>query len=265
MTAGELISKLEVFAPPAFACDWDNPGLICGRRNKEVKKVLVALDATDEAVERAVSGGYDFLLTHHPLIFKPLAKVNEDSFIGRRMLSLIENNVTCYAMHTNFDSAPAGMGTLAAERMKLTDVRPLETEGETAAGVPFGVGVIGKLPYAMTIKELCEKVKAAFELPALSVYGMLSETEKIETLAICPGSGEDLTEAAIKQGANVFLTGDIKHHAGIDAVAEGLTILDGGHYGLEHIFIPFMADYIRKVCPTIQADEMEITFPCRTV
>lgn len=262
MTAGELIKKLEAFAPVDYACDWDNPGLLAGRRSREVKKVLVALDATDEVVEKAVSGGYDFLLTHHPLIFKPLAKVSEDSVIGRRVLTLIENGVTYYAMHTNFDSAPGGMGMLAAERMELSDVKPLEIMGETKEGVSYGVGAIGKLPYAMTLKELCEKAKAAFELPSLTVYRALSETEKIETLALCPGSGEDLIGEAVRQGAKVLLTGDIGHHEGIDAVAEGLTILDGGHYGLEHIFIPFMVEYIRKEMDGVQADGVEIKFPC---
>lgn len=262
MTAGELIKKLEAFAPTSYACDWDNPGLLVGRRNKEVKKVLVALDATDEVVELAVSGGYDFLLTHHPLIFKPLTKINDDSVIGRRLLTLIENDVTYYAMHTNFDSAPEGMGMLAAKRMELSDSKPLEIMGETTCGLAYGVGAIGRLPYAMTLKELCEKAKVAFELPSLSVYSALSETEKIEKLALCPGSGKDLIGEAVRQGAKVLLTGDIGHHDGIDAVADGLTILDGGHYGLEHIFIPFMAEYIGKEVDGVQADGVEIEFPC---
>ena len=122
----ELIQKLETLAPADCACEWDNVGLLVGWREREIHRILIALDATDEVVEEAVRMRADLLLTHHPLIFKPLRKVNDDDFIARRVMELIQYNVNYYAMHTNFDAAPGCMADLAAERLGLSETRGLE-------------------------------------------------------------------------------------------------------------------------------------------
>ena len=106
MKCRELINRLERLAPLSYACSWDNPGFLAGRGDKEVSRVLVALDATDEVVETAVNEGCDFLLTHHPLVFGSIKKVNDQDFIGRRLVRLIQADISYYAMHTNFDCAP---------------------------------------------------------------------------------------------------------------------------------------------------------------
>ena len=113
MKCSEIIKVLNELAPESCACEWDNPGLIAGRRDKEVKKILVTLDATDEAVETAIREGADMLLSHHPLIFKPVKKINDEDFITKRILKLIQHDISYYAMHTNFDSAPGCMADLS--------------------------------------------------------------------------------------------------------------------------------------------------------
>ena len=102
MQCRNLIGKLEELAPRRLACDWDNPGLLAGWEDRKIHRVLVALDATDVVVEQAVREQADMLLTHHPMIFKPLKQINDQSFTGRRLLDLIGNGISCYAMHTNF-------------------------------------------------------------------------------------------------------------------------------------------------------------------
>ncbi|MFV0238712.1 MAG: Nif3-like dinuclear metal center hexameric protein, partial [Lacrimispora sphenoides] len=129
MQCDKLIEKLEQLAPPVCTCDWDNVGLLAGRSDKEVKKVFIALDATDEVVENAVRWGADLLITHHPLIFKPLNRINDKDFISRRIISLIRNDISYYAMHTNFDAAPGCMADAAAEKLGLTDINVLDKEG----------------------------------------------------------------------------------------------------------------------------------------
>ena len=113
MKCSNIIEKLEELCPLSCACEWDNPGLLAGRQHKEVKKVLLALDATDQVVEEAIRQQADMLITHHPLIFKPLKKVNDQDFISRRILKLIQSDISYYAMHTNFDSAPGCMGAVS--------------------------------------------------------------------------------------------------------------------------------------------------------
>ncbi len=245
MRCEEWIEKLNELAPESYACSWDNPGLLTGRSDKEIGKVLVALDATDEVVELAVREKADLLLTHHPLIFSPLKHVNDRDFIGRRLLRLIQNDICCYAMHTNFDAAPGCMADLAAARLHLVEGRPLELMGETG-GVPYGIGKAGILLEAVSLKELAAQVKEAFGLPYVTVYGAEHASERIRRAAVCPGSGKGMAREARNAGAQVLITGDIGHHDGIDAVADGVAVIDAGHYGLEHIFIDFMADYCRE-------------------
>ena len=129
MKCSELIEVLKGLAPEDCACEWDNPGLLAGRSDKEVKKVYIALDATDQVVEAAIEAGAHMLLTHHPLIFKAIKQVNDQNFITRRLVKLIQSDISYYAMHTNFDAAPGCMADLAARRLGLEECVPLELLG----------------------------------------------------------------------------------------------------------------------------------------
>lgn len=265
MKCSDIIEKLEELAPLSLACDWDNPGLLAGSRGKEVNRILLALDASDEVVEQAVSGGYDMLITHHPLIFKPLKKINDGDFIGRRLLKLIGSGISYYAMHTNFDTAPGCMADLAARRLGLTGCQVLEVCGENQTG-PYGIGRVGMLKQEMTLKELGALVKTAFGLPFVTVYGMDTFQNTVQTAAVSPGAGSSVISYAIQSQAQVLITGDIGHHAGIDAIADGLAVIDAGHYGLEHIFMEFMQQYIHgKISRELLADRVPLVFPAAVV
>ncbi len=248
-TCSEIIQELQRLAPESCACEWDNPGLLAGRGDKPVKKIYIALDATDRVVEEAVRWGADMLLTHHPLIFKPIKKVNDGNFITRRLVRLIQADISYYAMHTNFDAAPGCMADQAAARLGLTACAPLdlmgEIETERGAG-PYGVGKTGLLPEACTVRELAALVKERFSLPFVLVYGQELLDQPVTRVAICPGAGGSTLEEGIRWGAQAFITGDISHHTGIDAAAQGMAVIDGGHYGLEHIFISSMEAYLKE-------------------
>lgn len=245
MRCSEVIGRLEQLAPVGYACEWDNPGLLAGRMDKEVKKVLLALDATDEVVEQAVREQADLLLTHHPLIFKALKKVNDQDFIGRRIIKLIQADISYYAMHTNFDIAPGCMADLAAGLLDLQDPLPLEVT-DVADGVPIGIGKVGTLSNPLTLPELGALVKERFGLPFVTVYGLGQIKGPLERIAVSPGSGGSMIAHGLASGAKVLVTGDIGHHEGIDAVANGMAVIDGGHYGLEHIFMGFMERYLKE-------------------
>ena len=137
------------------------------------------------------------------------------------------------------------MADLAAERLRMNPEAPLEITGE-AEGKPIGIGKLGTLSEPLGLEALTERVKQAFSLPFAAVYGSRQVTEPVSRIAVSPGAGGSMIEAALSAGAQVLVTGDIGHHAGIDAVARGMAVIDAGHYGLEHIFIPFVADYIRR-------------------
>ena len=246
MKCSEIITQLEKLAPPDMAFEWDNPGLLAGRSDKEVTSILLAVDVTDSVLHQAEEMGADMIITHHPLIFKPLKKVNDQDFISRRVLRMIQKDISYYAMHTNFDAAPGCMADLAGERLGLSDCRTLTPMGFTSDGKSYGIGLLGTLPREMTLRETAEEVKKVFGIPFVTVFGDVNSREKLRTAAICPGSGGSTLKEALAGKAEVYITGDIGHHEGIDAVACGMAVIDAGHYGIEHIFMGFMEKYLKE-------------------
>ncbi len=184
MKCYEIIDKLEALSPTEFAEEWDNIGLLAGRRDKEVRTVYIALDATDAVIGEAVRLGADLLLTHHPLIFKKMSRVNTDDFIGRRVCELIRNDISYYAMHTNFDVM--GMADAAADELSLKDRRVLDVTYEDDISKE-GCGRVGELKDSMRVEALAGLVKEKFHVPNVRVFGDLDSP--VRTVAVMPGSG----------------------------------------------------------------------------
>lgn len=256
MKCMEIMKRLEILAPAHFAESWDNVGLLAGRSTKDVKKVYLAVDATDEVIEEAIDAEADMLLTHHPLIFSPLKSITEENFISRRVLRLLQADICYYAMHTNFDVM--GMADAAADEMMLKNRQVLEVTYEDEISKE-GIGRYGRLPNAMTLAECAQYVKEIFDLPAVRVYGDLQE--KVEIAAISPGSAKSVVPHALQAGVEVLISGDIDHHMGIDLVAQGVAVIDAGHYGLEKLFVPYMKDYFARNLPEIQVEAAEEKSP----
>lgn len=260
MKCSELIRILQQQSAETYACEWDNVGLLMGSSKKEIKKVYIALDADDRAVQEAVDVGADFLLTHHPLIFQGMKRITDEDFIGRRIMVLIQAGISYYAMHTNFDVM--GMAQLAAGKIGLLDEGPLEVTC-VEDGIANGIGRVGNLKTPLLLQECCELVKREFELEQVKVFGTLSKT--VKRAAICPGSGKSDVKWALRAKADVYITGDIDHHTGIDAAAQGMAVIDAGHYGIEHIFISYMAQYIREHVPDLEVVEQGKIAPFQIV
>lgn len=257
MKCQQVIELIEEHSPVKYAQDWDNVGLLAGRRDKEVYRIMTALDATDRVVEQAVSRKVDLLLTHHPLIFSPRKSVTTDDRIGRRLVRLLQNDIAYYAMHTNFDVM--GMADLSAQKLDLSGISVLEQTSQGEQGEPEGIGRCGQLPRIMTLRELAVFVKERYELDYVRICG--EETSLIEKAAISTGSGSSMIKPAIFAGVQVLISGDIDYHAALDAVAEGLCIIDAGHFGTEKMFGAYMSQYIKKHCPEVEvvrAEEADI-------
>ena len=251
MLCRDVMNVIEKEYPLNYALSWDNVGLLVGRDDKEVKKIYIALDATDEVIDEAVKNGADMLITHHPMIFSPIKKIHNLDFVGGRILKLIQNDISYYAMHTNYDVL--GMAELSGDKMNMKDAEILEVTAEGDIGEedePEGIGRVSDLEIPMTLRECCEDVKDAFHLG-----------DKVKRIAICPGSGKSVIQAALDKHADVLITGDIGHHEGIDAVAQGLAIIDGGHYGIEHIFIEDMRQYLEKNLKDVEVIAAPIIHP----
>jgi dinuclear metal center YbgI/SA1388 family protein len=186
------------------------------------------------------------LLTHHPLIFSPQNRITAEDFTGKRIIKLIANDICCYASHTNFDVL--GMGVEAAERLALEERSVLEITFEDELSQE-GIGRVGILPECMTLRECASYVKETFDLDTVKVFG--EEDRKVRKAAVVPGAGKDYIRQAVRAGADVYITGDIGHHDGIDALEQGLTIIDAGHFGVEQIFVPYMKEFLSRELPSL--------------
>ena len=228
-------------------------GLLAGRDDKEVRCIYIALDASDEVIHAAARQGADMLVTHHPLIFSGMKRITNQDFIGRRILGLIRRDISYYAMHTNYDVLV--MAALSGSMIGLKQPEALEVTCEAQEGI----GRIGQLEKAVSLKQCCEDVKRAFHLESVRVFGNPDRT--VERIAICPGSGKSVIGEALKKQADVLITGDIGHHEGIDAAAQGMVVIDAGHYGLEHIFVEDMKDYLGKKLEGVQIITAPVCHP----
>ena len=202
MTLEEIIARLEELCPPQFAVSWDNSGLQAGRYEQEVKTVCLAVDATSEAIAFAAAQGADLLITHHPLLFSGIKSIHDHHFIGKRVMELIRNDISCYAMHTNFDVM--GMADAAADLLRLEDREVLEVTFEDDISVE-GLGRTGSLIEPMKLSEVAEKTAEVFGISHVRYYG--APDEMIVTCAILPGAGHGEIDIALKSGADVLITG----------------------------------------------------------
>ena len=260
MLCREIMQVIEATYPREAALDFDNVGLLAGRAEKEVDRVYIALDATDAVIDRAAEAGADMLITHHPLIFSPLKKITDEDFISRRIVKLIQNDISYYAMHTNYDVL--GMAELSEKILGIRDTEILDVTMEKE-GKPEGIGRIGKLEKPMTLEECCVYVKHKLNLGSLKVFGDMSA--EVSRLAISPGSGKTAVPAALAKGADVLVTGDIGHHDGLDAVEQGLAIIDAGHYGTEYIFIDDMKRFLEEKLPVLEIVTTPVIHPFQVI
>ena len=237
MKVKELTAWLENKYPAKAAEHWDNVGLLVGDDEAEVSHVFLALDLTEETLEEAIQAGADMIITHHPMIFSGIKKINNHDFTGRRIMRLIQNHISYYAMHTNYDVL--GMADLSADYLKLEEREVLSMTEETRDRCE-GLGRVGMLPKQMSLRECGEFVKAALSLNDVKIYGDLD---------------------VLAKGADVYVTGDIDHHTGIDAVASGLAIIDAGHYGTEYIFMDAMKKKLGENFPELPTTCAKVKSP----
>ncbi len=260
MLCREIIEVIEDTYPKSSALEWDNVGLLVGRDDKEVGHIYVALDADDTVIGDAARAGADLLVTHHPLIFSGLKQVTNRDFIGARALGLIREDISYYAMHTNYDVKR--MGELSCEKLGLTGAEALEATGVCGDGEEEGIGKLARTE-PLTLAEFCGRVKKAFQLDALRVFGDMGK--RVEYVGICPGSGKSVIGAALSKGADVLVTGDIGHHEGTDAQAQGMAVIDAGHYGIEHIFVEDMVSFFRERLQQVKVSAAPVRHPFITI
>ena len=229
-TVNDLVELLEELMPSNLAEDWDNVGLMLGRKGKTVKKILLALDLSKEVVEQAVAQKIDLIVTHHPAIFKKLKRVVDNDWQQELLLTLAENGIAVYSAHTNLDCVSTGVNDVLAKLLKLEDIEVLDDSN--------GLGRIGVVEEA-SLAEYAKVVKAALKAD----YVVIADAgKKVYKVAVCGGAGSDLIDLALAKGADTLVTGDVKYHSAQQAVFSGLNIIDAGHQPTELPVLEKLAD-----------------------
>lgn len=344
----DIIGALNRLCPMNLAEDWDNVGLQVGEPGAEINKILICLDAEEDAVAEAERCSADLIISHHPLIFRGLKRLTPNDMTGRVLFRAIKNNIAIASVHTNLDRASDGLNDWLATRLGLQDLQPIERlkggghfhkiivyvpvghEAEVmdalfaggaghigaydrcsfrtmgtgsfrgasdtqpfigAAGeyeeteevrletivptagiskalnrmlkahpyeevaydlIPLnnipqdvGLGRIGSLPQPLSLKKIAEQVKSELDTQALRLVG--DSEQKIRKVAVCGGSGMSIYADAVRQGADCLVTGDVKFHEAQRARAEGVALIDAGHFATERLMIPELAARLQKI------------------
>ena len=240
-TVTHIYDAIDRLAPFWLTMDFDNTGILVGDRNREVSCALLALDCTPAVVEQARQLGAQLIITHHPVIFHPLKRVNEDAVV----YLLIRSDIAVISAHTNLDIAQGGVNDALASAIGLRDCRGLELLNEQTGA---WLGRIGTLPEPLFPEAFAAHVKSC--LNAASVK-FAAAPRAIHTVALCSGSGADCLDAAISAGADALLTSEVKQHEYLAAAAAGISIFDAGHFDTEDIVIEPLRDYLDKEIPDV--------------
>lgn len=239
----DIINIMEELAPIKLAEAWDNPGLLAGNPEAEVKKILVALDATEEVINEAITIGADIIVTHHPVLFSAIKSVTTQNPIGIKLYKLIQNNIGVYSAHTNLDVAFGGTNDVLAEMAGLENIKVLSPTFTDENGKCFGIGRIGEVNKT-TFLEFSERLKHKLDLDCLRVVGDLNKI--IKTVGLCTGSGFEYMEEAYSLGADVYITADLRFHEAQKALDMGMCIIDATHYASENIIVPVICRHLNK-------------------
>lgn len=234
VTLQEFIAFLEKIAPPALAEDYDNVGLLIKGNKEKINRVLVTLDTDELVAEEAEKTGVDLILSHHPLIFRPLKRFTDNDPTARCAASVIRKNISLYAFHTNFDNAC------------LCDIF-LDKIAETKNRRPLtqnGIGRIAELTSPVTLSDLLTHLAEEFGLDDLRYVG--SPDDEIYTIAVCNGGGGELITDAFDAGADCYISGDFKYHQARFSYENGIPMIEIPHYHAEKCFMQYMQNQLEK-------------------
>lgn len=227
-TVKEIYNFIDTLAPFSNQEEWDNSGFLVGDENKTVNKIIFALDITSDVINQAVENGADLIITHHPVIFKPVSNVLSDSLVYR----LIENGISIICAHTNYDKAINGVNDILCETINSKEYMKVDN-------ICLNVAILDN---TYSVDEFASYLKS--KLGSIVRYN--SNKSNISKIAVCSGSGSDYLEMAKELNCDALLTGDASHHAFLDANEMGITLFAAGHFETENIAIQPLLEKIEN-------------------
>lgn len=240
MKLNDFLNLLEKTAPRELAFEYDNVGLLIGTKKTEIKKVLVALDLTVQTASEAIEYGADLVLTHHPIFFSPVQSILPNDSETAAAYMLIQAGIAHFAMHTNLDRAKGGVNDALSQRLQLKNVMPME---------PENLGRTGDLSTPMTLLELARFVQTELKT---TVRFSGSPDAIINKAAVIGGSGGSEYADAFYAGADVLITGEVKHNHALSASCIGLNLIEAGHYETECVVLEPLIKHLQTYSNDVQ-------------
>jgi dinuclear metal center YbgI/SA1388 family protein len=248
---------LKTLAPEHMAYEWDHVGLLCGRSDRPIEKILVALDPFSHVCREAKELDCQLLVTHHPVLWK-LETVSDATLTGRDLLYLIENGISALNAHTNLDCAPGGVNDCLANKLGLEQVQVIDPIGVDEQGRPYGL-LRGGVISPTEPKAFVAHVKKALDCEGLRYVPGNGTVTKV---AVGGGSCGDSLYRIRELGYDALVTADCKYNQFADAAEYGITLIDAGHFETENPVCAYMAEKLREAFPEIQVIESQCHKDC---
>lgn len=259
----QVVDALEHYAPLPLQEGYDNAGLQVGLTEAvEVSGALLCLDVTEDVVDEAIRKGCNLIVSHHPLIFRKLARISDENYVQRTVRKAIKNDIAIVSMHTNMDAAKGGVNFKIAEKLGLRNLRFFGGEKEID-GVKGGEGVIGEITDetdalhadGIAADDLVLMLRERFQAECVQCNQLLRRP--IRKVALCGGAGSFLLDAAIAAGADAFITGEMHYHEFFGHEQE-IQICVIGHYQSEQFTSEIFRSIITEKCPGVKCEISEI-------
>ncbi len=248
----DIVRLINAVAPEAnvITDDYDNTGLIVGKTETEVERVLVCLDVTEEVLAEAIEKETQMIIAHHPMLFMPTNRVTDETSLGRKIITAIENGIAIYAAHTSLDFTAGGINDYLTTILRLEGTKPLDPYISDREGL----GRVGNLDEKMYVTVLKAEVEKLLSDPYVRVIG--EPYDYVSRVAVINGAGGGDTKYidwALREGADCLITADVKHHVAVYAKDNGITLIEPQHYTMEHCYIQNFTHIL-----TTEAEEMEL-------
>src|SRR5690554_423750 len=226
----DIIALANSLAPQVLAYNWDNTGLQIGNVNQDVSGILLTLDINKSVIDEAIAKNCELIISHHPLIFKPIKKIDQKDYLGKLIYKIIANKLNVFSMHTNLDKAEDGINDYLADLLGLVNIKPLNST-ENRNDSDYSPGRIAHLCEEVPFRDFLRIVKKRLNIEQMRYVG--EDKNRVRCIAICSGSGSDFIPVAAKEGADILITADIKYHQAQEAEVTGLGLIEAGHYQTE--------------------------------
>lgn len=249
-TVREIYQYLDGLAPFSLQMDFDNAGFLVGRGDRQVDKLLVSLDITEEVAAEAAGLGCQLIVSHHPVIFFPAKSITDGDPTGRTLLSLSEHQIAAICAHTNLDAVHGGVNDALAQKLGLTQIEQLKQDGVDTSGRPYGIGRVGNTAGV----PMYAPAFAAFVKEALGANGVryVDARRPVRRVAVGGGACADMLQDALAMGCDTFVTADVKYNGFLDAKALGVNLIDAGHYPTEQVVVPVLAKWLASGFPKVE-------------